>query len=221
MNKALVLAGVIICMTGSLQADGLGDELLKILEREQTAQQEREKLSLQRFYSRDYHYSIEFPETWEPMSLEDPGALGSVSLMESSTDDFRENALVGSYKLDYPLTVLEYFQAGFRGLKDEIEGLEVLGLEETQMGGMEAIRLDFIIPQPSGSDYRMIQIVTVKGQRAYILAAMGKADVFDEYSETFERIIASFRFEDGAEGEEQKSSEDGQEPAEDLNQTQP
>ena len=148
----------------------------------------------ERYYSRDYRFSVAFPQGWELANEEDAASLGAISPRAGFNDSFRENALVGSFELTEELSLLEYFSGNLEYLKDQVPDLVVDNMQMTKLDGLDAIRLVYT-SQIEGMSYKTIQVFALKEGRGYIVTGMGQEMAYNDYEEIFDGIVKSFRFE--------------------------
>lgn len=148
----------------------------------------------ERYYSRDYRFSISFPSDWELAVDADPSSLGGISPLEGPQDSFRENVLVGSFDLGSKMTLLEYFNGNLDYLKQKITDLNVISTENIKLDGNDAISVTYT-STIEGRHYKTMQVFLIKDTRGYIITTMGDANSYDKYTTKFAEIVKSFHFE--------------------------
>jgi hypothetical protein len=148
-----------------------------------------------RYYSRDYRFSIVFPQKWEIASDEDVTSLGAISERESGSDAFRENILVGSFDLGgQAYTLQQYFDGNMEYLKEKVPDIKVVSTKNIKVGDSDAIKVVYT-STIDGQQYETVQVFLIKDGRGFIITAMGEEKSFDKFSGEFDAAVSSFRFE--------------------------
>lgn len=169
--------------------------VVKEVSKEPAAEVRREKDNGQdRFYSRDYLFSIAFPMDWELAVEQDPSTLGAIGHKADPNSTFRENVLVGSFDLGGDMSLTDYFNGNLEYLKEKVPGLVVVSQENLKFDNHDAIKVVYT-STIDGKNYKTIQVFVIKNGRGFIITAMDEASSFDTYIPVFDSIIKSFRFE--------------------------
>lgn len=148
---------------------------------------------LVRYTSVDGDYSVGLPESWEYIQDPREEGIGAVSPADDEFDFFRENVLVGSFALSSSDTLANYFQGNIDYLLSQLPDLEVVTEEPVELGGVPAMRITFTA-SVAGSRVRTTQVFAVKDGRGYIVTVMALDISYDDFSDEFEEVIASFEF---------------------------
>jgi len=149
---------------------------------------------VERYYSQDTRYSVAFPGGWELAQNTDKSSLAGISPQEDESDTFRENVLIGSFKLTGTDNLDSYFNGNMEYLKEQIPDLEVEETMHIKVDGNDAIK---VVYTSTISDTRVktMQVFMIKDGLGYIITAMAQEAHFGAYAKTFEEVIDSFRFE--------------------------
>lgn len=153
--------------------------------------------STSRFVDKGRGFSIALPSGWQ----QDKDALGTVvmalSQKEGKSDNFRENINVVVEALSGKMSSKEYFDASQAAIKkvfhDQSFRLEKAGKEK--LANNEFYWSVYTHKTPAGSLAKVLQYVTVKDLRAYIITCSAAPDRFNKYRPTFDTSLKSFRFE--------------------------
>lgn len=153
----------------------------------------QEEAKYERYLSSDQRFSILFPDHWE-LIYQNNYSLAALSPIEGAHDIFRENVLVGSFRLTSSKTLWDYFMGNLLFLKKKVPGLQLISSELIKVNGEDAVQLIYI-SKNQDSYYRTMQIFMVKDSRGYIITFMAEEEAFKKYSPVFNQVYESFKFQ--------------------------
>lgn len=187
MRHALALALMTVCFSTALAA---GKNSRKTNSIPPTS-------SATRFVDKGRGFSIALPTGWQ----QDKDAYGTVvmalSQKEGKSDTFQENINVVVEALSGKMSSKEYFDASQTAIKkvfhDQSFRLEKSGKE--RLANNDFYWSVYVHKTQKGALAKVLQYVTVKDLRAYIITCSASPDRFNKYKPTFDSSLKSFRFE--------------------------
>ncbi len=147
----------------------------------------------QPYHNAQKGYTIVFPSNWEVKE----GFMGldvfGLSALKNSEDKFRENVNVVTEDLRTPLTLDEYYDLGVKNLSMLLTDFKEIDTGRVDVNGVPArwIVYDHRMGEVRA---RVLQVIMVKGDRAYIITATATPEEFDSYRGSFDTIVKSFKF---------------------------
>ena len=149
-----------------------------------------------RYYHDTTGFSIQFPDGW--MLREGDGVQASlvegVSPWESEDDQFSEYVAVDVDELTGKVELEEYFNEYCTEQAAEFSNYEEIERGERTIGGKPAMYLLFEFGMEEGFN-RALAFMLVKDKRAYLVSCLAEVSKFDDYRDTFEEAVSSFRIE--------------------------
>jgi zinc-ribbon domain len=140
------------------------------------------------FTSERFGYCVTVPERWEA----GPARIGSVAADEIATSAEAATVLILLVDLPQDQTLDEYAQE----VRDHISegGLEPGPSRGLSLDGVDALAWDAQGNDLAGREYLTRQVVTLKGENAWIITLSDLAEAFPAHEADFESILASWRF---------------------------
>ncbi|MDP2211654.1 MAG: stalk domain-containing protein [Candidatus Aquicultor sp.] len=130
-------------------------------------------------------YRISYPENWV---LADGSFVGF-------TSPEGNNANVGFEDLSAdPKTLDEYTALSLATLKEVFPDIKILESASTTLGGNTAYKVTYTATQ-LGSKMKIMQIWTIKNNKAYIVTYGAVEGLYSNYADTTKRMLDSFTFE--------------------------
>lgn len=153
--------------------------------------------SVNRFVDKGRGFSIAFPNGWQQEKDVRGTVVMALSQLEGKSDSFQENINVVVESLSGKMTSKEYFDASQVALKkvfhDQNFRLEKSGKEK--LASHDAYWSVYTHKTPKGSLAKVLQYVTVKDLRAYIVTCSAAPERFNKFRTAFDSTLRSFRFE--------------------------
>jgi len=139
-------------------------------------------------------YSIEFPEGWGIQSQDDAALICALSPRDGKDDPFSENITVLVETFDEPRTLDEYTE---RNRQTWLKEAKAFKEHESGQATLDGVQARWIIhsQEVEGMEQKILTYAVVRERRAYLILCNAQPGKFDEYRETFEKAVKSFRFE--------------------------
>lgn len=131
-------------------------------------------------------YRFYVPQTWVCDSE-------SGSSMAYYQESGRPNVTVTAYIPDEVMTVEQYFEYCEEEYEDNLAGYELLGTEEREVGGRDAISYTYTATY-GGTGFIIMQTAFVYNDRVYSMTYTAPADTFNSHMEDVEDMLDAFRF---------------------------
>ena len=137
---------------------------------------------------------VTVPEGW---ITEPPSATSVVysSPLEDDSDLYYENLAVDVEILYEPTTLEAYLTASIQNLK-EVLGKDPGPPQSTTFAGLPAYKLEYdytIADSGLEADLRVVQLITIKNNKAYVITYGGEKAKFSQYETTFQQMVDSFK----------------------------
>ncbi len=147
-----------------------------------------------RYYNREKGFSIQVPPGWDFEEKKMRTDLIAVSPAEGPEDTFRENFNVLVEELGVNMTSEEYYQKGIPLFKQfAVDFMQhENGIE--RIDGKE-FRYDIISHRMGPLKIKILQYLTVRQKKGYLITFSAADDKFDRYLPMFKEIAKGFRFE--------------------------
>jgi serine/threonine-protein kinase len=138
-----------------------------------------------------YGIKIKYPKTWERQDLENPitaEVVTFISPKQSDTDNFQEKVTISVDKFSGRLDDLQ--KSSIQEINNTVSGAKILDKSVTTLANKEASQLVFT--GKNGQDIlKNMQVVTLKGDKAYTITYTAKIDDYDQFVETADKMINS------------------------------
>ncbi|MFN9400093.1 MAG: protein kinase domain-containing protein [Dolichospermum sp.] len=138
-----------------------------------------------------YGIKIKYPKTWERQDLENPitaEVVTFISPKQSDTDNFQEKVTLSVDKFSGRLDDLQ--KSSIQEINNTVSGAKILDKSVTTLANKEASQLVFT--GKNGQDIlKNMQVVTLKGDKAYTITYTAKIDDYDQFVETADKMINS------------------------------
>lgn len=137
---------------------------------------------------------ITHPAEWNTRENVMGMTVAFLSPKENPQDDFQENLNVYIEDISaQPMTLDGYFSLSVSGLKQYITDYAEVESSPTTLGGEPARKLVFTGTQGTYS-FKWMQIVTLKGNKAYVVTYTAEQDKYPVFLDTAQQITDSFEF---------------------------
>lgn len=147
-----------------------------------------------RYYNREKGFSIMVPSGWDIEEKKMRTDLIAVSPAEGPEDSFRENFNVLVEELQTDMTSDEYYQKGIPLFKQFATDFAQHGSGTERIDGVE-FRYDIISHRMGPLKIKVLQFLTVKKKKGYLITFSSADEKFDVYESMFKEIAKGFRFE--------------------------
>ena len=147
-----------------------------------------------RYCSREKGFSLKLPENWERKEGLMGTTIVALSPKEGPGDGFRENINVYVEDLPKAISVEEYAEITLANMRKIMTDLAEEDKGAVETGGASCYRLVYA-HRMGQLDIKVLQYLAVKGRRGYAITCSAAPDSFLDYSDAFEDVVASFRFE--------------------------
>lgn len=139
-------------------------------------------------------FAFNVPSTWDQQRNTMGASVIALSPKEGNKDTFRENVNVVVEDLTSPMNAKEYFTASQSLIKKAFTEFKLEKTGQSKIGAH-----DFywsIFSHRIGTiKARVLQYVTVAGNKAFVVTASAQPDTFHKYKGEFESIINTFRID--------------------------
>ncbi len=140
---------------------------------------------------RHTHYNIDYPSNWDIVDMTD-GAEAFVSGLSGPDDDLDEKVLV-SLELENTYTNLDqYVSVSLKQLKVQYAGIKILENTKTTLAKQPARKLVYTYETENLGVVKVVQIVSIKDAKSYVVTYGGKGNDFDKYWPYAQKMIDSF-----------------------------
>ncbi|MFN9614891.1 MAG: protein kinase domain-containing protein [Dolichospermum sp.] len=138
-----------------------------------------------------YGIKIKYPKTWERQGLENPitaEVVTFISPKQNDKDNFQEKVTISVDKFSGRLDDLQ--KSSIQEINNTVSGAKILDKSVTTLANKEASQLVFT--GKNGQDIlKNMQVVTLKGDKAYTITYTAKIDDYDQFVETADKMINS------------------------------
>ena len=151
-------------------------------------------------------FSISYPENWDQIPSELLiGTLGEMAVVGFwppvfQPDDYPPSFHILLEELPFTMGVDTYWESAKRYLPSLFANYTALSTESTTINGVPAIVHVFTFTSSeddAGSwQCKFIKVALVKDSGAWIITCESTVPYFDDYKDTFDAVISSFRFTD-------------------------
>lgn len=147
------------------------------------------------YKNQEHHFSLEYANGWEKIEQEDNPVVAFYSPKEGDEDTFLENLNVGVEDLsDYPdLTLGEYCDVANGLIQNATADYQLVSKNGAVVGSNPAIQYVFT-GKIRDRDLKVMQMITLKNQRAYVLTYNAEPDKYSTFSGDVEMMVDSFGF---------------------------
>lgn len=152
------------------------------------------KMEQGRYYNREKGFSIQVPSGWDIEEKKMRTDLIAVSPAEGPDDSFRENFNVLVEELQTNMTSEEYYQKGIPLFKQFAVDFAQHGNGTERIDGTE-FRYDIISHRMGPLKIKVLQYLTVRQKKGYLITFSAADDKFERYAPMFREIAKGFRFE--------------------------
>lgn len=140
-----------------------------------------------------YGITIKYPKTWERQDLENPITAEIVTFIspkQSNTDNFQEKVTISVDKFSGTLDDLQ--KSNIKEINNTVSGAKIVDKSLITLANKEASKLVFT--GKNGQDIlKNMQVVTLKGDKAYTITYTAKIDDYNQFVETAETMINSLQ----------------------------
>ncbi len=147
-----------------------------------------------RYYNREKGFSIQVPSGWDIEERKMNTDLIAVSSAEGPEDSFRENFNVLVEELPTNMTSDEYYQKGIPLFKQFAADFAQHGNGIERIDGTD-FRFDIISHKMGPLKIKVLQYLTVRQKKGYLITFSAAEDKFERYAPMFKEIAKGFRFE--------------------------
>ena len=141
----------------------------------------------------EYGITIKYPKTWERQDLENPITAEIVTFIspkQSNTDNFQEKVIISVDKFSGTLDDLQ--KSNIKEINNTVSGAKIVDKSLITLANKEASKLVFT--GKNGQDIlKNMQVVTLKGDKAYTITYTAKIDDYNQFVETAETMINSLQ----------------------------
>ncbi|MBD2136725.1 protein kinase [Anabaena sp. FACHB-1237] len=134
---------------------------------------------------------IKYPESWNKTEPQNPLTKEFVSFIapkQNPEDKFQEMLTIGVENFNGTLN--EFADSNIKDIKNTISAAKILETSSTTLADGKAKKIVYI--GKNGTDnLKNMQIVTLKGDRAYIVTYTAKTDDYEQFLQTVETMIKS------------------------------
>lgn len=146
------------------------------------------------YVDKDKGFSIALPSGWQQDKDIMGTAVMALSKADGTNDGFRENINVVVENLQGPLASKAYFEASQNAIKKVFQGFKLEQTGKTKISGRELYWSIFSHQtQTPQLRAKVLQYVTVNGQKAFIITCSASSKDFDQYRKTFENSAKTFK----------------------------
>ncbi|WP_325064838.1 PsbP-related protein [Dolichospermum flos-aquae] len=143
-----------------------------------------------------YGIKVKYPKTWERQDLENPitaEVVTFISPKQSDTDNFQEKVTISVDKFSGRLD--DWQKSSIQEINNTVSGAKIVDKSVTTLANKEASKLVFT--GKNGKDsLKNMQVVTLRGDKAYTITYTAKIDDYDQFVETAEKMINSLEIQD-------------------------
>ena len=176
--------------------------VVKINAQQQTV---NENINFTSYNNTELGIYLQYPANWSKMEEKfdaNVNVISFISTPENDTDTFTENVNIAIEPLqNESITLEEYSNTTLAALSNVFENFSLISKENTNLDGVPAIKIIFIITQPQTTDQsrdidnikqipiKIMQILTVKEGKAYVIIYSAEEAKYDDYLPIIEKMI--------------------------------
>ncbi|MBO1051294.1 MAG: serine/threonine protein kinase, partial [Dolichospermum sp. DET73] len=138
-----------------------------------------------------YGITIKYPKTWERQDLENPitaEVVTFISPKQNDKDNFQEKVTISVDKFSGRLD--DWQKSSIQEINNTVSGAKIVDKSVTNLANKEASKLVFT--GKNGKDIlKNMQVVTLKGDKAYTITYTAKIDDYDQFVEIADKMINS------------------------------
>ena len=176
--------------------------VVKINAQQQTV---NENINFTSYNNTELGIYLQYPANWSKMEEKfdaNVNVISFISTPENDTDTFTENVNIAIEPLqNESITLEEYSNTTLAALSNVFENFSLISKENTNLDGVPAIKIIFIITQPQTTDQsrdidnikqipiKIMQILSVKEGKAYVIIYSAEEAKYDDYLPIIEKMI--------------------------------
>jgi serine/threonine-protein kinase len=176
--------------------------VVKINAQQQTV---NENINFTSYNNTELGIYLQYPANWSKMEEKfdaNVNVISFISTPENDTDTFTENVNIAIEALqNESITLEEYSNTTLAALSNVFENFSLISKENTNLDGVPAIKIIFIITQPQTTDQsrdidnikqipiKIMQILSVKEGKAYVIIYSAEEAKYDDYLPIIEKMI--------------------------------
>lgn len=139
---------------------------------------------------------VTVPDGWESEVDEGKAGILYFSPLEDENDMYSENFGVVIEYLPRPMTLDIYLSTSIENLKTYM-GVDAGTPQSTTLAGLPAYKLEYDYEieglGQEGDALKVVQILTIKDMKAYVITLGGEKAKFSQYEATFQQMVDSFK----------------------------
>ena len=141
------------------------------------------------------HFSIRYPPSWGKVTNKDGASVIFISPKQSALDTFRENVNVVVQNLaSNPMSLQKYTDTAIFQVKVVFKsGIVEVESKSIYLDGKPGYKFAYLVK--GDRDIKIMHVWTIDHSRAYQVTFTALASEFDQYQDTFEKMIKSFHIQ--------------------------